>query len=60
MNLLEEGKLSETVGLILWDIDGTLISLKRNSIIKLHQKALKDLGFGLIEPEFETQGVTDW
>jgi phosphoglycolate phosphatase-like HAD superfamily hydrolase len=60
MNLLEEDTLSETVGIILWDIDGTLISLKRNSNIKLHQKVLKDLGFGLIEPEFETQGVTDW
>jgi phosphoglycolate phosphatase-like HAD superfamily hydrolase len=60
MNLLAEDKLSKTVGIILWDIDGTLLSLKRNSNIKLHQKVLKDLGFGLIETEFETQGVTDW
>jgi|LakMenEpi03Aug12_release.lakeMendotaPanAssembly.Ray.scaffolds.fasta_scaffold425455_2 phosphoglycolate phosphatase len=60
MNLLEGDKLSEIAGIILWDIDGTLISSKRNSNINLHQKVLKDLGFGLIEPEFETQGVTDW
>jgi len=60
MNLLEEDKLSEIVGVILWDIDGTLISSKRNSNVNLHQEVLKDLGFGLIDPEFETQGVTDW
>ena len=47
-------------GVILWDIDGTLISTQRNSSINLHQKVLKDCGFGIIKPDFETQGVTDW
>jgi phosphoglycolate phosphatase-like HAD superfamily hydrolase len=60
MNVLEEDKLSENTGIILWDIDGTLISSKRNSNIILHQKALEDCGFGLIAADFETQGVTDW
>ena len=52
--------LKKSKGVILWDIDGTLISTQRHSKFNLHQKVLKDLGFGLIEPEFETQGVTDW
>ena len=60
MNVLREDKLSEIKGIILWDIDGTLISSKRNSNIILHQSVLKNLGFGLVKPEFETQGVTDW
>lgn len=60
MNVLEEDKLSEITGIILWDIDGTLISSKRSSNIMLHQSVLKNLGFRLVEPEFETQGVTDW
>ena len=47
-------------GVILWDIDGTLISTQRDSNINLHQKVLKDCGFGIIKPDFETQGVTDW
>ena len=47
-------------GVILWDIDGTLISTQRYSNVGLHQKALEDCGFGLIEANFETQGVTDW
>lgn len=47
-------------GVILWDIDGTLISTRRYSNISLHQKALVDCGFGFIEADFETQGVTDW
>lgn len=47
-------------GIILWDIDGTLISTQRYSKINLHEKALKDCGFGLIQADFETQGVTDW
>ena len=47
-------------GVILWDIDGTLISTQRYSNVSLHQKALEDCGFGLIKTNFETQGVTDW
>ena len=47
-------------GVILWDIDGTLISTQRDSNVNLHQKVLKDCGFGIIKPDFETQGVTDW
>jgi phosphoglycolate phosphatase-like HAD superfamily hydrolase len=52
--------LSINNGVILWDIDGTLISTQRDSNINLHQKVLEDCGFGIIEPNFETQGVTDW
>jgi phosphoglycolate phosphatase len=37
-----------------------LISTQRYSNVGLHQKALEDCGFGLIEANFETQGVTDW
>lgn len=47
-------------GVILWDIDGTLMSVQRNSCINLHQKVLADCGFGIIQPDFETHGVTDW
>lgn len=47
-------------GVILWDIDGTLISTQRHSNINLHQKVLEDCGFGVIKLDFETQGVTDW
>ena len=58
LNLGED--LSINNGVILWDIDGTLISTQRHSNINLHQKVLEDCGFGIIEPNFETQGVTDW
>ena len=47
-------------GVILWDIDGTLISTQRNANINLHQKVLEDCGFGIVKPDFETQGVSDW
>jgi phosphoglycolate phosphatase-like HAD superfamily hydrolase len=47
-------------GVILWDIDGTLISTQRHFNVNLHQKVLKDCGFGNIKPDFETQGATDW
>ncbi len=52
--------MSKNKGLILWDIDGTLISTGRPSKINLHQKVIEDCGFGNIEVSFETQGVTDW
>ncbi len=52
--------MSKNKGLILWDIDGTLISTQRPSNINLHQKVIEDCGFGRIEVSFETQGVSDW
>lgn len=47
-------------GVILWDIDGTLITTQRYSNLGLHQKALEECGFGIIEADFEAQGLTDW
>lgn len=52
--------MSKNRGLILWDIDGTLLSTQRPSNINLHQKVIEDCGFGKIDVSFETQGVSDW
>lgn len=52
--------MSKNKGIVLWDIDGTLLSTQRPSDINLHQKILEECGFGTIHASFETQGVTDW
>jgi hypothetical protein len=47
-------------GVILWDIDGTLLSVKRPNNVNLHKALLETYGFSPIEKTFETQGKTDW
>jgi phosphoglycolate phosphatase-like HAD superfamily hydrolase len=59
-SIFKEGILLKKKGVILWDIDGTLISTQRNMKVSLHQKVLEYNGFGKIEMSFDAQGITDW
>jgi phosphoglycolate phosphatase len=53
-------KTASNIGVLLWDLDGTLLRVKRKNSTSPHKNALSNRGFFLNDSEMRLSGQTDF